>query len=266
MHSRIASEENNKIKLVKKLRSKKSRDSIGKFSIEGINLVSEAVRRRIPLDFILVSESAEVTREISELLIVVTCDTYAVPDRIFDRATDAEHGVQVIAVLPKLEPANADDNLLKPEDNILILDRIQDPGNMGTILRTAYAAGYKRIFAMKGTVDIYSSKVLRATVGTIFDLPVVYVDDIDSLMQIDEVRDRRLSVTVPESGLPYYECDLCQGTALVIGNEGNGISSELINAADVKVNIPMREGIESLNAAISAAILMYESVRAIDKE
>lgn len=261
MHSNIVSEDNSRIKLVKKLKFKKSRDSIGKFSIEGINLVSEAVRRRIPLDFILISESAEKDFKIKEMLSGIICDVYVVPDKILDKATDAEHGVKIIAVLPKSGLVRSNCEIPKNEDNVLVLDRIQDPGNMGTILRAAYAAGYKKIYAIKGTADVYSSKVLRATAGTIFDLPVVYVDDVRSLLQINDIRDRRLTVTVPESGLAYYECDLCHNTALVIGNEGNGVSDELIEAADVKVTIPMRKGIESLNAAISAAILMYESVR-----
>lgn len=263
MHSRIESEDNNKIKLIRKLRSKKFRDSIGKFTIEGINLVSEAIRHQISLDFLIISESTIKgnDKEIIFLLDRANCEIFTLEDRAFERLAEAEHGVQVIGIISK-EVFN--ENLyppLLPDDNILILDRLQDPGNMGTVLRTAYAAGYKRVYILKGSADIYSPKVLRASVGAIFNINISLIDDVKTLLELDEIKSRNIVVTVPIGGIPYYKTEISKKVALVIGNEGKGISNELINSSDTRVSIPMNEGIESLNAGIAAAILMYESVR-----
>lgn len=263
MHSRIESEDNNKIKLIRKLRSKKFRDSIGKFTIEGINLVSEAIRHQISLDFLIISESTikDNNKEIIDLLDRVNCEIFTLEDRAFERLSEAEHGVQVIGIISK----NVFNESLYPpllkDDNILILDRLQDPGNMGTVLRTAYAAGYKRVYILKGSADIYSPKVLRASVGAIFNINILLIDDVKTLLELDEIKSRNIVVTVPSGGIPYYKTEISKRIALVIGNEGKGICDELINISDTRVSIPMNEGIESLNAGIAAAILMYESVR-----
>ena len=148
--------------------------------------------------------------------------------------------------------------------NILVLDRIQDPGNMGTMIRTAVAAGYGMIIAAKGTVDVYSPKVLRATAGMIFEIPIVYADSTEELADVLRASGRKIAVTDPAGGRPYYEEDLSRNTALVIGNEGNGVSDEVMALADIRVTLPMKGSIESLNAAVSAAILMYEAVRRDD--
>lgn len=263
MHSRIESEDNNKIKLIRKLRSKKFRDSIGKFTIEGINLVSEAIRHQISLDFLIISESTikDNNKEIIDLLDRANCEIFTLEERAFERLAEAEHGVQVIGIISK----NVFNESLYPpllkDDNILILDRLQDPGNMGTVLRTAYAAGYKRVYILKGSADIYSPKVLRASVGAIFNINILLIDDVKTLLELDEIKSRNIVVTVPSGGIPYYKTEISKRIALVIGNEGKGISNELINISDTRVSIPMNEGIESLNAGIAAAILMYESVR-----
>ncbi len=257
----ISSENNSKIKLVRKLRYKRARDSIGKFTIEGINLVFEAVNQEIQLDFILISKSGSLEDKFVDVSDASGADTFVVDDSIFDTITDAEHGVGILAVLSKKSLPGVNAFPLNQSDNILILDRLQDPGNMGTILRTAFAAGYKRIFAIKGCADIFSSKVLRASAGAALNIPIIYVNDIESLFKYDEIRSRKIAVTVTTGGTPYYDSEISSNTAIVIGNEGNGISSELIEASDIKISIPMYEGVESLNAAVSAAIIMYERVR-----
>lgn len=261
MHLEISSEDNSKIKLVRKLRSKKSRDLLGKFIIEGINLVSEAVNHRLQFEFILLSKSGYFEEKFIKIADAAGCNVFVINDRIFDAITDAEHGVGIVAVLSKNALPGVDDLPLKESDNVLVLDRLQDPGNMGTILRTAYAAGYKRIFAIKGSSDIFSLKVLRASAGAVFNIPIIYASDIKSLLEHEEIRSRNIAVTVTRGGVPYYDSDISSNTAIVIGNEGRGISSELVEAADIKISIPMNPGVESLNAAVSAAIIMYERVR-----
>ena len=132
---------------------------------------------------------------------------------------------------------------------------------MGTLIRTAAAAGYKAVLLMNGTVDIYSPKVLRATAGLIFAVPFIYVADAAELRRITEKTGKRLAVTVPDGGKPYFEEDLSEGIALVIGNEGRGICDEIIAMADLAVTLPMKNDVESLNAGVAAGILMYEAMR-----
>lgn len=264
---RIGSTDNSRIKLVRKLGTRKGRTAEGKFIAEGVNLVSEAVRRGLDIDFIMVPEgyetslsrdAAELVRECISSDHLTVCE---VPGNCFDKLTDAENGIGVIAAVHM--PARDASVIRKiPEDaNILVLDRIQDPGNIGTMIRTAVAAGYGMIVAVKGTADIWSAKVLRSTAGMIFDIPVIYVDGAEELRALLRKAGRRIVVTDPAGGKPYFEEDLKSGIALVIGNEGNGISDEVMSIADIRVTLPMKGEIESLNAAVSAAILMYEAVR-----
>lgn len=255
MVNRIESADNAKLRLVRKLQhSRKYRDSEAKFVIEGTNLVEEALERNVDIDFVLCSDDFKDRKRFR--------DRCEVPRRLFDSLCDAENGVGVIAVVSKAKDAlGSIVDVIRDTDNILVFDRLQDPGNIGTMIRTAVAAGYKAVIAIKGTVDIYSSKVLRATAGMIFDMPIAYVDDTVSFVRIAGELGKKITVTAPVGGKPYYETDLSEGIALVIGNEGNGISDELIAKADEIVTIPMNSGIESLNASVSAAILMYETVR-----
>ena len=175
-----------------------------------------------------------------------------VPAKTFAGLTDAGNGIGICAVLRMPETDLTTVSRLPSGTNILVLDRIQDPGNMGTMIRTAVAAGYGMIIAAKGTVDVYSPKVLRATAGMIFEIPIVYADSTEELADVLRASGRKIAVTDPAGG------------ALVIGNEGNGVSDEVMALADIRVTLPMKGSIESLNAAVSAAILMYEAVRRDD--
>ena len=257
---RIESSDNNRIKLVRKLQNKKNRDAENKLVIEGMNLVSEAVRRGIRTEFIMVSDEFDGGELLQDLIASETSLVCEVTASVFNKITDADNGVGILAVIDK-KAIEANVESLPAESNVLVLDRLQDPGNIGTMVRTAVAAGYGLIVAMKGTADLFSPKVLRATAGMIFDVPIVNVSDVAELAEKMNVLGKRLVVTTVDGGKPYYEEDLKTGIALVIGNEGNGVSDEVLELADVRVTIPMKGEIESLNAAISAAILMYEAIR-----
>lgn len=259
MIQRIESIDNSKLKLVRKLSNRKFRDSEGKYVIEGINLVSEAVTRKIDIEFILISEDYKNDKFIES--IPKDFNVYETSSYIFNKLTDAESGVGLLAVVNSHRELTGFESLISTDSNILILDRIQDPGNIGTMIRTAVAAGYGLIIALKGTADVYSPKVLRSTAGTIFEIPIIYTDNAVEL--IDDIKKKgiRVVTTVPEGVKNYFDEDLSKGVALVIGNEGKGISEEMTKLADLQVTIPMMGKTESLNAAISAAILMYEAVR-----
>lgn len=129
------------------------------------------------------------------------------------------------------------------------------------MIRTAVAAGYSIVATIKGTADIYSPKVLRASAGMIFDIAVVELVDANDLKKMVSRLDKKIVVTDPRKGVPYYKCSLARDVALVIGNEGNGISEEILESSDIRVNIPMQGEVESLNAAVCASLLMYEAMR-----
>ena len=143
----------------------------------------------------------------------------------------------------------------------IFLENIQDPGNLGTILRTAEGAGIDGIIMNKGTVDIYNPKVVRSTMGSIFRVPFMYCDDI--MGKVDELKKSGVKVYAAALGgtRNYSEPDYTRPSAFAIGNEGNGLTDEMINAADERIKIPMLGKVESLNAANAAGILMYEAFR-----
>ena len=267
---RLESQSNSRIRLMRKLGTRKGRTAEGKFVIEGLNLVRQAVEESLDIVFIMIPDDYDVSpgNDISGLIAFTDAcissrdlNVCMVPARTFADLTDAGSGIGILAVLRIPDTDISVIESLPYNANILILDRIQDPGNTGTMIRTAAAAGYGMIIGVKGTADIYSAKVLRATAGMIFDIPFAYTDSVSALADALHSSGRRIVVTDPAGGRPYYEEDLREGIALVIGNEGNGISDELLSLADVRVTLPMKGGIESLNAAAAAAILMYEAVR-----
>lgn len=271
---RIESSDNSRIRLVRRLGTRKGRTAERKYVIEGLNLCREAVLRSLDIEFLMIPDDWKSTGgqdDISGLkAFTEDCaqsDTYTVcmvPSKLFSGLTDAGTGIGILAVLRMPDNDLSRIRDIPPGSNILVLDRVQDPGNIGTMIRTAVAAGYGMIITVKGTADIYSAKVLRATAGMIFDIPCVSVSGADELASVLRDSGRRIAVTDPAGGIPYYREDLSGNVALVIGNEGNGISDEIMALADVRVTLPMKGSTESLNAAVSAAILMYEAVRTED--
>lgn len=147
------------------------------------------------------------------------------------------------------------------EDLFLVLEDLQDPGNLGTIMRTAEAAGVKAVVMSKGTVDIYNPKVIRSTMGAVFRLPFVYVENL--LSALEEMKKNGICIVAAHLGgsVWYDEINYRKNTAFCIGNEGNGLSEALAGAADIKIRIPMEGKAESLNAAVAASVLLYEAYR-----
>lgn len=257
----IESTDNSKIKLVRKLASKKARDEENLIVIEGINLVREAMQRQIDIKFILVSDEHEQDDFLRTCIDENRLEICQVPENIFSKIVDAENGIGIIAVIAKPSIDLESGSYVSEQGNVLVLDRVQDPGNIGTMIRTAVAAGYEMVVTVKGTADVYSPKVLRSTAGMIFDIPIVQVDDATSLGKLLREFGKKIVVTTVDGGKTYFSQNLKHGIALIIGNEGNGVSDEVLKLADIKVTIPMKGGIESLNAGVSAAILMYETIR-----
>ncbi len=254
----IYSSDNKIFKLLRELSTKKYRDRTGKYIIEGENLIEEAVKSGIKPAVIIVRE--DYTGKADEFLDYAE-ETVFMSRQLFEKAAQTETSQGIMAVVDK--KIYDEDEFFDEvgNGNIVFLDRLQDPGNIGTVIRTAEAAGYRGIITLKGTGDIYSPKTVRAATGSVFRMPVLAVEDnVTAAGRIKEAG-KKLVATCMDGSVVYYESDLSHDIVLIIGNEGNGISGELQALADIRVNIPMLGKVESLNAGIAAAILMYENIR-----
>ena len=144
---------------------------------------------------------------------------------------------------------------------IMILENLQDPGNLGTIIRTAEGAGVDGIIMTSGTVDIYNPKVIRSTMGAMYRMKFAYTDDLAGTVKLLKSKGIITYAAHLKGAVDYVKCDYTKGTAFFIGNEGNGLTDEATDLADRKIIIPMKGKLESLNAAVSGALLMYEAAR-----
>ena len=238
---------------------KKYRDRNGEYLIEGPNLLKEALKEEIDVEAVFVrpemtDEEAGIIEEGPEL----DRKTFILSNRLFDELKDTETSQGIVTVVRKRQDPSPKG---RPGGNYVVLDRLQDPGNIGTILRTADAAGFDLAVFMKGTADPFSPKVVRSATGSLFRLPMVFVKDAEELAELVHSAGKRLIATAMDAEKAYYNCDLEKDAAIIIGNEGNGISPELMMRADEKIMIPMAGNTESLNAAVAAGILMYERIR-----
>ena len=283
----ITSKESKTFKELQRLTQKKYRDREGLFIAEGPNVVGEALDHEA-LDQDEIEVMRVFAREGSGYE-GYTDNTVVLSDKLFDTVSDTVTSQGVIAVVRKPDRGSAEDVLrraadgtkvsgasdgIKTSGDVIVLDRLQDPGNIGTILRTAEGAGIKAAIFIKGTCDPFSPKVVRACAGSILRMPIVFCDTAEEFIKIAADTGCKLAVTDVRNGVPYYRAGLSRavetpekGTAerspiaLVIGNEGNGVSDTFLKAADILVNIPMHGKLESLNASVAAALLMYEMSR-----
>lgn len=251
----ITSGENRIFRLCEQLTHKKYRDKLGMYLIEGENLLEEAVKNHAEIKTVLVRQDYGGNFYGSEDKV------FYLDDRLFDRLSQTETSQGIMAIVKKPEFSRAEFTDKNDGSNYVVLDRLQDPGNIGTIIRTADAAGYGLIIAMKGTADVFSPKAVRAATGSLFRMPVVFMDSVGELMEFTRAAGKKLAATCFDTDRYYYDEDLRENIALIIGNEGGGICRELIESSDLKIKIPMHGNIESLNASVAAGILMYEAVR-----
>lgn len=233
----ITSLNNEKIKNVQKLKQKKYRDSEKLFLIEDEHLVNEALKKGVVKEIYTTNKELE-----------FNIPTYYVTEKIMKQITDQVTSAKILAVCHTLEEKEID-------GNIIVLDRIQDPGNLGTIIRSAVAFGFNSVILSNDSVDLYNPKVIRSSEGMLFHINIIRTNIIDFLNDLDS---SYLKITTDVNkgknikDLKYEKC------ALVIGNEGRGVSSEVASICNERVNIKMEKNCESLNAGVSASILMFE--------
>ena len=249
----ITSRDNRIYKTCEQLSQKKHRDRLGKYLIEGENLIEEALKTGTKVETVIIRRGYEKIPETLENI------AFVLDEKLFDKLAQTQTSQGILAIVDK--PESSKEKFAGKAGNFVVLDRLQDPGNIGTILRTADAAGYSLMIVMKGTADIFSPKVVRAATGSLFRMPVVFMDSNSELVEFTRAAGKKLVATCLDTERRYFDEDLTDNIALVIGNEGNGICEEIIESSDVKIKIPMQGSIESLNASVAAGILMYEAVR-----
>lgn len=253
---------NRQLKLLAGLQRKKIRDASGLFAVEGLRLAETAADADCVIEFAVSSADFAVTERGRNLL--ARLGQRNVPLGETDEKTlakicevDTPQGI-VMAVRQKKFTLNNIKNTTNPL--FVVLDRVRDPGNAGTIIRTADAAGLSGVIALKGTVDLLSGKVVRSAMGSHFHLPIVSSVSTDELKQF--FRECNLTAyagILNRDSTPYYETDLRQG-AIIFGNEAVGISNELLSCAK-PIRIPMPGSAESLNVAVAAAVIIFGAVR-----
>jgi RNA methyltransferase, TrmH family len=258
----ITSNQNPIIKEVKALKERKYREEQKLFFIEGIRFVEEALKEKADMQRILVSEQLEEVRGGREILEKVReqgTEVAVLSHKLAKEISDTENPQGIFSTI-KMREYNLQ-SILVPGGFFVLLEGLQDPGNMGTIIRTADAAGASGIVLSKGCVDIYNPKVLRSTMGSVFHLPFCLVEDLSEAIITLRRQDIKVCAAHLKGTASYFELDMTGGIALIIGNEANGISAAVAETADMLVKIPMPGRAESLNASVAAGLLMYEVVR-----
>ena len=256
---RISSKDNSLIKHIKRLKEKKYRDEYGEYIIEGLKLIKEAIQENADIKHIVVCDGCDNSEMIESHLKyeMARLDFIYVPQNIFKLLSDVENPQGVLAVIGK---PNKETDINLNEDIILALDDIQDPGNLGTILRTADSVGLKQILVSKGTADSYNPKVVRSTMGAIFRVKVIECEILKDVLKDLQSKEYKVMTTSLKAKETIYETDY-KKKIIVIGNEANGVSKEILNLADEKVIIPMLGKTESLNASVATGVILYEYVR-----
>ncbi len=263
----IRSRQNRLVKLVCSLERKKGREETGLFRFDGIKLCNEALSKGVSLEYIFVAESKlegirpRLAREDAPIVVV--------SDDVFEKMSDEKAPEGIISVAKQLSElhSSADDGaaFAAPDgERIFMLEAIRDPGNLGTIIRTAASLGIDRLIISADCADIYNPKTLRAAMGALFMLKTYTVGEIDFCDCIKALRGsgrRVFGAALCENAKKLGEIKLLPTDIFVVGNEGHGLSEKTVDACNECVIIPMREGCESLNAAMAAGILMWETVR-----
>ncbi len=252
MTEHITSLKNPKVTTWKSLKDRKGRKETGCFLVEGRKMVEEALASAFPVETVLVDEARE-----GEFQLPGHIPAYAMPAHVLAAVCDTKTPQGVAAIVRMADVPLSGKRLVA-------MDGVQDPGNVGTIIRTADAAGFDGVLLSAQCADVFSPKVLRATMGSVFRMGIRVTEDLPGTLR--QLADAGASVLSSQlDGTPFYQRDAVgERFVLVIGSEGNGVTEEVKAVATHRVKLPMRGGAESLNAAVAAGIMMYELTRDLD--
>lgn len=258
---RITSSENRQWKQWKKLKTKKGRKQQDALLIEGEHLFEEAVRAEQAFQAVILSEAVKEKRADWLKKVPGNVPVFELPSSLFQQLaeTTTPQGIMAVVRCPRW---SLDEvwKQTKGGNTFLLLDSIQDPGNLGTLIRTAKATGMDGIFLGKGTVDPFNGKVIRASMGAIFKVPL-WQEDLSAVIPV--LKDRNVTVVnaSPHATRSYFHYPFPSRVAILLGNEGRGVDRRLEEFVDDHVTIPMPGGTESLNVSVTGALLMYERIR-----
>ncbi len=247
------------VKAAAELKQKKYRQQQGLFLAEGLRTAEEAVAARAVHSIFYKAIEDDRTRAVLERAAEQRLPLYCVSESVMKKIADTEtpQGIIAVCAMPRVSL----EDLVSGGKMLLVLDRVADPGNLGTMLRTADAAGIGGAVLLKGCADVYAPKTVRSSMGSLFHLPVMAGVDEEHLLDGLRRAGYRILVTCLEGAEDLYQADLGGRLAFVMGNEANGVSGRLLAAADKRVYIPMQGRAESLNVAMAAGIVMFEALR-----
>ncbi|MGA9508064.1 MAG: RNA methyltransferase [Candidatus Sulfotelmatobacter sp.] len=256
--------------LIKRLRQAFSRAELtdtGDCAIEGVRILEEAIRSGLRFSAVFFRESAQDRSNRLLPQIGAQVETLLLPDKLFDSLVPSE-SPQGVAALVRFKQFSLDDIIERLQVGpIIVIAGLQDPGNLGTILRSAEAFGSAGVISGEGTVSIFNSKVVRASAGSVFRLPIVHGSGDSAAAKLETASEKlqaqsvRLIATSSHKGTPLHQADLKAPTAIFFGNEGSGLPRDLIAKMDEVIAIPHAPQVESLNAGVAASIVLYEAAR-----
>jgi TrmH family RNA methyltransferase len=254
----VQSRQNSRVKELRAAFARGGASDGGLAALEGMHLVAEALRSGLRVAAIFLREGCE--HLVDTLNLEARTDLLALPSEIFSSAVSTE-SPQGIAALAE-PPVFTLEQIFPAQESalILVVAGLQDPGNFGTIVRSAEAFGARGILALPGTVSVWNAKTLRASAGSAFRVPVIAVGEAEAFRLLGE-RGIRILATVPQGGASISELNLRQPVAFLIGNEGSGLPESLVKQATATVTIPCPGAVESLNAAVATSIVLYEASR-----
>ena len=263
----ISSKDNEFIKHIKKLKDKKYRDLNNEYIIEGIKIIEEAINENANIKQVVICDDCEKTSNIPKDLMyeIAKQECVYVTSKLFESLTDVTNPQGILAIVEKntvksQTAGNEEEEIDYNQDIIVALDDIQDPGNLGTILRTVDSIGLSQILVSKGTADSYNPKVVRSTMGAIFRVKIIECEDLEKTLKEIKKHKFEIVVTSLQTKNSIYDIDY-KKKVIVIGNEANGVEEKIQKLADKKVKIPMLGKTESLNASVATGIILYEYVR-----
>ena len=253
----ISSQDNKQVKRIIRLTRKSSqRREEQAFVVEGVRVFSDVPDSDVINVF--VSESFKPDKDLAARLEKLGAET--VRDDVFAKMSDTVNSQGLLALVKMHEPDV--DSLIRPDGTYVVLESIQDPGNLGTIIRSAEGAGVTAVIMSRDTADIYNPKVVRSTMGSIFRLPYYIADDLSEVKRrLSDSGVTLYSAVLGDKSISYDKVRFAGGSAVMIGNEGNGLSDEAVSLSDASIHIPMAGPTESLNAAMACGIILFEAAR-----
>lgn len=253
----ITSPANERLKHARRIRDGRENDLV---FVEGERLIEECLQSGLAMETCFHSpEPSPRAQAILAELAQRGCPAFATADAVLATISDTVNSQGLIVIAKR--PASTLDQVLSSGSPIVCLDAVQDPGNFGSVLRTAEAAGAKGVISLKGSVDAFAPKTLRSAMGSAFRLPIATDVGVDELLANARAAGLKVVATAAETDNLYFNFDWRQPAVIVFGNEANGVSQEVLNRCDARVGIPLCASVESLNVAAAAAVILFETAR-----